>query len=190
MEWLNKMNSAIDYIEANIENKIDYFQAASIACCSLSRFQSMFVFVTDITPSEYVRRRRMALSAHELINDNVKIIDLSFKYGYESPAAFTRSFKAYHGLSPSEIRKCKRYIDYPRISFQMKIIGGHFAMDKYKQILKEQFGVVSNEIIEVYGGNDDKNTHYRVTTNSNTIFLKVYDKNKRRLFCTVLFFFG
>ena len=51
-------------------------------------------------------------------------------------------------------------------------------MVKYKQILKEQFGIESNEIIEVYGGNDDKNTHYRVTTNSNTFFLKVYDKNK------------
>ena len=51
-------------------------------------------------------------------------------------------------------------------------------MDKYKQILKEQFGVVSNEIIEVYGGNDDKNTHYKVTANFNSLFLKIYDKSK------------
>jgi len=128
MEWLNKMNDAIDYIEANINEKIDYTQAASIACCSLSRFQNMFLFIVGITPSEYVRRRRMALSANELINDSVKIIDLSFKYGYESPAAFTRSFKAFHGLSPSAVRKFNKYIDYSRISFQMKIIGG-FNMD-------------------------------------------------------------
>ena len=50
MEWFNKMNSAIDYIEAKITEKVDYAQAAQIACCSLSRFQNMFQFLTDITP--------------------------------------------------------------------------------------------------------------------------------------------
>ena len=178
MEWLNKMNNAIDYIEANIIEKVNYIQAANIACCSLSRFQNMFLFITDITPAEYVRRRRMTLSANELINSNVKIIDLSFKFGYESPAAFTRSFKAFHGLSPSEVRTQKKYIDYPRISFQIKIIGGHFAMDKFKQILKTQYNVVCNDIAEIYGGFDDKNTHYKITADSKTFFLKVYDKSK------------
>jgi len=129
MEWLNKMNSAIDYIEMNLTEKIDYTQVANIACCSLSRFQNMFLFLTDITISEYIRRRRMALSAKELINSNIKIIDLSFKYGYESPAAFTRSFQSFHKASPSTVRKHGKYFDYPRISFHIKIMGGHFNME-------------------------------------------------------------
>jgi len=133
MEWLSKMNEAINYIEANINEKIDYAKAANIACCSLSRFQNMFLFVIGITPSEYVRRRRMALAANELINDNTKIIDLSFKYGYEFPAAFTRSFKAFHGLSPSAARKFSKYIDYSQISFQLRIMGG-FSMNSNSEI--------------------------------------------------------
>ena len=151
MEWLNKMSSAIDYIEANLTEKIDYANAASIACCSLSRFQNMFLFITDITPSEYVRRRRMALSAHELMNSDIKIIDLALKYGYESPEAFTRSFKAFHGVSPSEVRKSGEYIDYPRISFQIKISGGHFSMDKTKNPQMEAYkGILFKmEIIEL-----------------------------------------
>jgi len=60
----------------------------------------------------------------------------------------------------------------------MKIVGGHFAMDKFKQVLKTQFGVVCNEIIEIYGGFDDKNVHYKVMDDSGTFFLKVYDKSK------------
>ena len=129
MNWQNEMNNAINYIEANITKKIDYSKAASIACCSLSRFQNIFMFFTGITPLEYVRKRRMALSAGELINSNIKIIDLSFKYGYDSPEAFTRSFKAFHGVSPSAARKLSQYIDYPPISFQIKVIGGHFSME-------------------------------------------------------------
>ena len=148
MEWLSKMNSVIDYIETNIAGKIDYETAASIACYSLSRFQSMFMFITDITLSEYVRKRRMALSAEELIKNKSKIIDLAFKYGYESPEAFTRSFKAFHGISPMAARKYGKYIDYPRISFQLKITGGHFTMETtqfemYKDIL------IKMEIIEL-----------------------------------------
>jgi AraC-like DNA-binding protein len=149
MEWLNKMNGAIDYIELNINEKIDYAQAASIACCSLSRFQNMFLFITDVTPAEYARRRRMALSANELISSDIKIIDLSFKYGYESPEAFTRSFKAFHGISPSDARKFGKYIDYPRISFHIKITGGHFIMENTTQFEVYKDILVKMEIIEL-----------------------------------------
>ncbi|MCL2518719.1 MAG: ecdysteroid 22-kinase family protein [Oscillospiraceae bacterium] len=51
MEWLNKMNSAIDFIETNITEfeKVDYIQAANIACCSLSRFQNMYKIKEDFS---------------------------------------------------------------------------------------------------------------------------------------------
>ena len=148
MEWLDKMGDALDYIESNINGDINYAQAAKIACCSLSRFQSMFLFITDITLSEYVRRRRMALSAHELISSDIKIIDLSVKYGYESHAAFTRSYKSFHGISPTESRKFNKYNNYPRISFQLKITGGHFTMEQPKmEVYKGIF--VKMETIEM-----------------------------------------
>jgi AraC-like DNA-binding protein len=141
MEWLTRINDAIDFIETNIAEKVDYAKAASVACCSLSRFQNLFMFITDITPSEYVRRRRMALSAAEILEKKIKVIDLSYKYCYESPEAFTRSFKAFHGISPSDVRKYGKYVEYPRISFQLTILGGHFTMgtgaqfEVYKDIL-------------------------------------------------------
>jgi AraC-like DNA-binding protein len=156
MEWLSKMNSAIDYIEANINEKIDYAQAANKACCSPSRFQNMFLFITDINLSEYVRRRRMSLSANELINSGIKIIDLSLKYGYESPEAFTRSFKAFHGISPSEVRRFCKYIDYPKIMFEIKITGGHFMskstqMETYKEILIKMETIEMPETLKFAG---------------------------------------
>ena len=149
MEWLDKMNLAIDYIETNITQKVDYAKVASIACCSLPRFQSMFAFITDITPSEYGRRRRMALSADELVNSKTKVIDLSFKYGYESPEAFARSFKAFHGIPPSAVRKFGKYTQYPRISFQIKITGGHFAMETTAQFEAYKNILLKMEIIEL-----------------------------------------
>lgn len=129
MEWLEKMNDAVNYIEAHIKEKINYLTVAEIACCSLSRFQRMFSFVTDITLAEYVRRRRMSLAANDLLNSDIKIIELAQKYNYESPEAFTRAFQAFHGIPPTTTRKLEIYTDYPRISFQIRVNGGNFNMD-------------------------------------------------------------
>lgn len=128
MEWLDKMNDAIRYIEIHIEEKIDFTKVAHIACCSLSRFQRMFTFVTDITIAEYVRRRRMSLSACELLNSDIKIIELVSKYGYESPEAFARAFQAFHGVSPTSVRKLGIHNNFPPISFEITINGGNFNM--------------------------------------------------------------
>jgi len=149
MKWLTNLNDAIDFIEANLTGKVDYIKTAKVACSSLSRFQNIFLFITNITPSEYVRRRRMALSAEELLNSKIKIIDLSYKYGYESPEAFTRSFKAFHGISPSDVRKYCKFIEYPRISFQLQIKGGNFSMETGAQFEVYKDILIKMETIEL-----------------------------------------
>lgn len=66
MEWLERMNRAMDYIEANLTEEIELSEAARMACCSSYQFQRMFSFITDVTLAEYIRRRRLTLSALEL----------------------------------------------------------------------------------------------------------------------------
>ena len=89
------------------------------------------------------------MSANELIKSDIKIVDLSYKYGYESQAAFTRSFKEFHGITPTEARRFARYVDYPQISFQINITGGHFSMDTNKQMTVYKDILVKMEIIEL-----------------------------------------
>jgi AraC family transcriptional regulator len=149
MEWLDAMNAALAYIEAHIAEKIDYTRAAQIACCSLSRFQRLFAFVTDTTPAEYVRCRKMALAAEELLKSEIKVIDLALKYGYESPEAFTRAFQAFHGVPPSSARRLGIHSSYPRISFQISINGGNFNMGTQPLVRIEEHSlerVVSFEV--------------------------------------------
>ena len=157
MDWLGRINHAIDYLEANLTEKIDYSEAANIAGCSLTGFQNIFIFITQITPSEYVRRRRMSLSAAELAAGNDKIIDLACKYCYESAAAYARSFKAFHGITPSAVQRFKTYVDYPRISFQISITGGHYIMgasskfQEYKDILFKVERISYKESLKIAG---------------------------------------
>ncbi len=60
---LDRMNEALDYIEGNLDGKIDLSAAARLACCSVYHFQRMFPYITGIPLSEYIRRRRMTRAA-------------------------------------------------------------------------------------------------------------------------------
>ncbi|KAF6582079.1 AraC family transcriptional regulator [Paenibacillus sp. EKM211P] len=125
MDLLKSMNEAIRYIEENLTNDIDFKEVARLAYCSEFHFKRMFSFLTGVTLSEYIRRRRFTLAAFELKDSNVKVIDIAIKYGYNSPDSFTRAFQNLHGLTPSEARINGRSLKaYPRMTFQLSIKGG------------------------------------------------------------------
>lgn len=125
MEWLKKISQAIVYIEINLTGDISYDEAAKIACCSTYYFQRMFSYVSGITLSEYIRRRRMTAAAFELLQSDVKVMDVSLKYGYKSPTAFNRAFQSVHGVSPTVARAHGTLLNaYPPISFSILVTGG------------------------------------------------------------------
>lgn len=55
MEWLERMNRAVDYIEANLAGEIEMSEVARVACSSSYQFQRMFSFITEVTLAEYIR---------------------------------------------------------------------------------------------------------------------------------------
>jgi AraC family transcriptional regulator len=141
MDFLKNMNEAIKYIEENLTNDIDFKEAARRAFCSEYHFRRMFSFLTGITLSEYIRRRRLTLAAFELKDSNVKVIDIAMKYGYNSPDSFTRAFQNLHGITPSEARNNGHSLKaYPRITFHLSIKGGNEM--NYRIVEKEAFRIV------------------------------------------------
>jgi AraC family transcriptional regulator len=125
MDWSERMNAAISYIEDNLAAEIDINQAAKNACCSLYHFQRMFFTVIGITPAEYARRRRLTLAARELTAVKNKVIDVALKYGYDSPEAFNRAFRNVHGISPRAARAPGvKLTAFPRVSFYISLKGG------------------------------------------------------------------
>ncbi len=124
MDWQSGMNEAIKYIEDNLDKSIDYEITARFICCSVGEFQRIFSILTGVSLSEYIRRRRLTLAACDLQNSNEKVIDIAFKYGYDSHASFTRAFRKLHNTSPSLARKEGVILrTYPRISFNFMVQG-------------------------------------------------------------------
>lgn len=141
MEWIERLNSAINYIEEHLTTDIDYDELARIACCSTYHFQRMFSYMAGVPLSEYIRRRRMSLAAADLQDSEKKIIDIALKYGYDSPTAFNRAFQNLHGIAPSQARTEGISLKaYPPISFKITI-KGETEMN-YKIEKKDAFKII------------------------------------------------
>lgn len=125
MDWIERLNKALAYIEDNLTDSEDIKAIAAEANTSHFHFQRMFAIITDITVAEYIRRRRLTLAAGE-IQQGKEILETAIKYGYESQASFTRAFSRMHGLTPAKAREPGAKLKaYPPLTFNISIQGVH-----------------------------------------------------------------
>lgn len=105
MEWIESIRKTIDDLEESLydtENEIDIAKRIGISSFYL---QKGFCILTGYSMSEYVRNRRLYLAGLDVIAKKEKIIEIAYKYGYESPESFSKAFTRFHGLSPAQLRK-------------------------------------------------------------------------------------
>lgn len=134
MNWLAEMNKIIQYIEDNLTENITYEKLSSIVGCSVYEFSRIFSFMTKMSISEYIRRRRLSQAVFDIQNCTEKIVDIALKYCYESQATFTRAFRELHGTAPLSARKSGVPLKtYPPLTFSLTIKGGtelNFRIEK------------------------------------------------------------
>ncbi|MEC0110012.1 AraC family transcriptional regulator [Paenibacillus taichungensis] len=153
MNTLARLNEGLSYIEENLMDSVDMKEVARIACCSEYHFTRMFSFLSGITLSEYIRRRRLTLAALELSRNDTKVIDVALKFGYTSPDSFARTFQSMHGVTPSEAKNHGPSLKaFPRMTFQLTIQGG--SEMNYRIEDKEAFRIVgiSKRVSIVFNG--------------------------------------
>lgn len=123
MNWLDDLNNAMDLIEERLPGEVSLEEVARTAGCSAFQLQRMFPYLTGLTLADYLRRRRLSLAAMELA-DGRRVTDVAFDYGYDSPTAFTRAFKALHGVAPSKVSQGEAQVKaYPRLVFSLSVKG-------------------------------------------------------------------
>ena len=115
-ENLNKM---IEYIEKNLENEINYNELSKITNINIFILERIFMFLTNMTIIEYIKKRRLSKAFEEIRNTDLKIIDIAFKYQYNSAASFNRAFKKQFNITPTECRKgLGKYKIIPIVNFE------------------------------------------------------------------------
>lgn len=142
---LTGFDNMISYIEEHLSEKIDYNDLAKIIGYSPYHLQRLFLMLTNIPISEYIRHRRLSCSAYDLLNDKSSVTEIATKYQYSSPSSFQRAFKVFHGISPKEIKSGEHFIKaYPPLRFELSMKGAS-SLD-YKLVTTKAFRVIGKRL--------------------------------------------
>ena len=161
MNWIQGIQRAIDYVEANITEELDFDDVARQAFSSPFHFQRVFSMLCGFSLGDYLRMRRLSLAGEELSRGNAKIIEIALKYGYDTPESFSRAFTRFHGIAPSEARRGGKVHIFTPLSVKLTLTGGS-KMDyriekrgafqvvcKRKRVDKPQSGTATREISDM-----------------------------------------
>lgn len=121
MNIYKNLNAITKYIDANLEETINYEVLAKMLGVNVYTMQRLFSIITGISLSEYIRKRRLSNAGYDLYKGNLKIIDVAFKYQYDNATSFSRAFEKFHGIKPSLVNKETKLKNFPRIVFNENI---------------------------------------------------------------------
>ncbi|MGN0612736.1 MAG: effector binding domain-containing protein [Porcipelethomonas sp.] len=137
MDWITSLRKAIDYMEEHILDNISAQDVAEHVYISPLYLQKGFQIMTGYSVSEYIRNRKLYLAAQDVISAEEKVIDIAFKYGYDTPESFSKAFTRFHGVSPTHMRKYKTPVSlFLPLKISIVINGG----DKMDYSVTKMFG--------------------------------------------------
>ncbi|MFE2582063.1 GyrI-like domain-containing protein [Streptomyces sp. NPDC059378] len=138
---LERLNQALDHLEACLDGEVDIAEVARIAAVSEYHFRRLFSALAGMPLPVYVRRRRMTLAGADVLAGEPTLLDIAVRYGYGSGEAFARAFRSVHGVGPGEARRTGAVLTaQPRMSFRV-VVEGSTTM-RYRIVEKEAFRVV------------------------------------------------
>jgi AraC family transcriptional regulator len=128
---LRVLSAALEIVELRLGETMNAADLAKACYVSYSGLQKLFGYVFSCSVSEYISKRRLSRASTELLKSDRSITDIALEYQYVSPEVFTRAFRRFWGITPSEFRKTRRFSNlHPRL--KVEIDCGGFNMPTRK----------------------------------------------------------
>ena len=124
MEWLSSIRTAINYMEEHLTDDISAQDVAARVHLSPFFLQRGFLLMTGCGIGEYMRNRRLYQAARDLKETEDRVIDIAFRYGYETPESFTKAFSRFHGVTPSQVRDGAAGKVFLPLTIKLSVQGG------------------------------------------------------------------
>lgn len=97
------MDKLIEYVKENISNSdLSIIDLANEINMSRAQFFRKFKAMSDVSPNKFITNIRMKIAADMLKEKNKTISEVAYSTGFSDPAYFSKTFKNYFGITPSE----------------------------------------------------------------------------------------
>lgn len=98
----HRIVQAIEWLKMNFDTPFQVATLARTVGMSTSSFHQHFRDITSMSPLQYQKRLRLTEARRLLMTENSDISSASLQVGYESLSQFSREYKRFFGISPSE----------------------------------------------------------------------------------------
>lgn len=105
MKNINRFNAIIAYIENNYTKDLSLDNISTYAHMSKYHFCRMFKKMTGHTATHYINSIRIQEAENLLINTDLPISEITYSVGFHDTSYFSRTYKSFKDISPSEARK-------------------------------------------------------------------------------------
>lgn len=112
------LTDAVNFIEDNICEQFSCQDVADYCRVSLSSLQKLFRLAMHKSIKEYIGKRRISLAAEDILNTELSLTDIAYKYQFNSPEVFSRAFRKVWNDSPSSYKEHWRFSGiFPKIDY-------------------------------------------------------------------------
>lgn len=100
-----RLKRSLDAMHAHPGRDWTVASLAEVACLSRTAFAERFAETIAETPYQYLTRWRMTQALKLLRDPRLSVAHVAERLGYQTEAAFRRSFKRVHGYGPGSVRR-------------------------------------------------------------------------------------
>ncbi len=134
-DYRNRLNRVFEFIDENLDSNLSLKEVAKVAFFSPYHFHRIFKQLTGETLNEFITRRRIERSVSDILHRNVSISEIAHAYGFSDNSAYTKAFKKYYGISPSEFKR-QNPNKFTKIRELKSKIGQNYpSLDAYVRII-------------------------------------------------------
>lgn len=102
------IRKAKEYIYSNYNENINLDAICSFSGISKNYFCNLFKVETGLSIWDYLTKYRMEKAKEFIANSDMKNYEIAYKVGYENPSYFSKIFRKYTGISPSDFRSAEK----------------------------------------------------------------------------------
>ncbi len=105
MKNIEQISEALKYIDEHLDKALTLELLSEKYCFSPFYFHRLFSAIVGKSLAAYIRDRRILYACISLCMTEQSILDIALAHGFHSAQAFSRTFKAVQGVSPSTYRR-------------------------------------------------------------------------------------
>ena len=111
LEYIARINKAVDYIEKNLNKDLSLEKIAKSAAFSKFHFHRIFHSIMGEPLNQYILRLRIEKAACMLTSTEFSVTEIAYKCGFSNSSTFARAFKNRLNQTPSHWRNHNSKLD-------------------------------------------------------------------------------